>query len=139
MIEIDNRVEAALSFDGVINIASTLNDREVELILTDNDEVHSINKRYRHIDKPTDVLSFPFEEMPNGPLGTIVISYDYVKRLSEELGHPEEDELALLFIHGMLHLLGYDHENDNGEMQEQENRLIQQFNLKSGLIIRSSL
>ena len=61
---------------------------------------------------------------------------DYVKNVSQELGHSYEEELSLLFIHGILHLLGYDHEIDNGEMRKREEELIRQFNLPKSLIIR---
>ncbi len=66
-----------------------------------------INREFRGIDKATDVLSFPSDPFPNAPLGSIIISVDKVQSVAEELGHTPDDEIALLFIHGMLHLLGY--------------------------------
>lgn len=118
-------------------IASSLTPLEVELILTDNTEIAQINQEFRGIDKPTDVLSFPNDPFPGAPLGTIMISVDKVDEIATELGHTQNDELALLFIHGMLHLLGMDHECDNGEMREEEERLVREFNLPSSLIVRT--
>jgi probable rRNA maturation factor len=137
MIELDNRT--SLHFDTTLldSIASELSDQEIELIVTTNDEIQEINKQTRGIDKSTDVLSFPYEVMPMSPLGSIVISADYVEQKAQELGHTSSDEIALLFIHGMLHLLGFDHEVDSGEMRDEEARLIQAFDLPKSLIIRT--
>jgi probable rRNA maturation factor len=71
------------------------------------------------------------------PLGSIVICSEYVVQKAKEFGHTDDDEFALLFIHGVLHLLGYDHEVDNGEMRQEEARLIQKFHLPESLIIRN--
>lgn len=119
-------------------IANDLNAGEIELIFTDNEEIHEINLTTRGYDKPTDVLSFPYEEMPNTPLGSIVISYEYVEKYSKEFKHSFEDEFNLLFIHGLLHLLGYDHEVDNGEQRAKEEELIKKYNLPESLIVRNS-
>ncbi len=71
------------------------------------------------------------------PLGSIVISADLVKEKATEFGHNAEDELSLLFIHGLLHLLGFDHEVDNGEMRDKEKDIIVNFSLPSSLIVRT--
>ena len=96
-----------------------------------------MNKQHRAIDASTDVLSFPYEDMPMAPLGSIVISLDHVQKAAQELQHSNEDEFTLLFIHGLLHLLGFDHEVDNGEMREEELQIIQKFKLPKSLIIRT--
>jgi probable rRNA maturation factor len=83
------------------------------------------------------VLSFPLEEMPHLPLGSIVISIDRAKEVSSRLSHDCDDEVALLFIHGLLHLLGYDHESDEGQMREKEASLIKEFDLPNSLILRN--
>ena len=108
-------------------------DCEVNLLITDNDEVQSLNKETRDIDSPTDVLSFPaldYDEPANfsmveddefnfNPesgelvLGDIVISYDKVIEQAKEYGHSETREFAFLVAHSMLHLFGYDHINDD--------------------------
>jgi probable rRNA maturation factor len=118
-------------------ITSFLSDKEVELIITVNNDMQIYNLKYRNINKPTDVLSFPMEDMPLAPLGSIIISYDFIKEKSLEYKHSEDDEMCLLFIHGMLHLLGYDHEVDDGEMREKEKEIIQNFSLPDSLIIRN--
>ena len=72
------------------------------------------------------------------PLGSMIISVDFVKEKSELYGHTFDEELALLFIHGVLHLVGYDHEIDNGEHRMKEEELIKQFNLPDSLIVRTN-
>ena len=95
-------------------------DCEISLSIVTNDEIHDINKQFRNIDSPTDVLSFPqltFEEgedadvNENGEivLGDIIISIDRAKEQAEEYGHSLKRELAFLSVHSMLHLMGYDH------------------------------
>jgi len=137
MIELDNRTSLEINTHLLYTIANTLTDKEIELIITDDAEIQEINKEYRSIDKPTDVLSFPYEDMTMSPLGSIVISENFVQQKAQELKHTQENELTLLFIHGLLHLLGFDHETDSGQMREEEARLIQEFNLPTSLIVRT--
>ncbi|MDO9056862.1 MAG: rRNA maturation RNase YbeY [Sulfuricurvum sp.] len=137
MIELDNRTDKNYNLALLEQIADTLSTQEIELILTDNDEIAQINREFRDIDKATDVLSFPSDPFPEAPLGSIVISVDKVQSIAQELGHSEDNEIALLFIHGMLHLLGFDHEVDNGEMRQKEVELIERFNLPKSLIVRT--
>lgn len=137
MIELENRTEKNYDFELIENIANHLSEAEIELILTDNDEIAEINREFRGIDKATDVLSFPSDPFPGAPLGSIVISVDKVESVATELGHSQNDELALLFIHGMLHLMGFDHEVDQGEMISKEIELIERFNLPKSLIVRT--
>jgi probable rRNA maturation factor len=86
---------------------------EVAVLLTDDAEMHALNKQWRGIDKPTDVLSFPGDgpEIPGQPqyLGDIAIGYDTALRDAETMGRAFEAHMAHLLIHGFLHLLGYDH------------------------------
>ena len=137
MIELDNRTSLEVNEDYLNALAATLTDKDIELIITSNEEIREINKEFRNIDKDTDVLSFPYEYMPMAPIGSIVISSWHVQTKAKELGHTNENELALLFIHGMLHILGFDHEVDNGEMRNEEARLIKKFNLPQSLIVRT--
>ncbi|MBO7078915.1 MAG: rRNA maturation RNase YbeY [Bacilli bacterium] len=81
--------------------------KDVSLILVDLDEIHKINLEYRHIDKPTDVISF--EEFEDDYLGEIFICVDKVYLQAKEYGHSNEREFAFLLCHGLLHLHGYDH------------------------------
>jgi probable rRNA maturation factor len=137
MIELDNRTDKNYNFALLEQIADTLSEQEIELILTDNSEIAEINREFRNIDKATDVLSFPSDPFPGAPIGSIVISVDKAAEVASSLGHSVDHELALLFIHGMLHLLGYDHEIDNGEMRQKEIELIEKFNLPKSLIVRT--
>jgi len=137
MIELDNRAELSIEETFVQNIADTLTKKDIELIITTNSEIQQLNKQYRQIDKATDVLSFPYEDMPMAPLGTIIISKDFVIEKAKEFGHTQNDEFSLLFIHGLLHLLGFDHEIDDGQMREKEEELIKKFYLPSSLIVRT--
>ena len=86
---------------------------EATLVLTDDDQLHELNHQFLGIDAPTDVLSFPSGEVDpdtgSAYLGDVVISYPRAVAQAAAGGHPVEDELQLLAVHGMLHLLGYDH------------------------------
>lgn len=137
MIELDNRTTLSVDETFLNKIALSLTKKEIELIITSNAEIQELNATYRDIDRATDVLSFPYEDVPMAPLGSIVISEDFVKEKAAEFSHKESDELALLFIHGLLHILGYDHEIDSGEMREKEKYLIEKFGLPSSLIVRT--
>jgi probable rRNA maturation factor len=137
MIETCNKTTLQINEKLLISIANSLTDKDIELIITTDNDIRNINKEYRGIDKATDVLSFPYDEMPMSPLGSIVISSNHVEQKAKELNHTVDDEFLLLFIHGILHLLGYDHEIDNGEMREEEIKLIQKFNLPKSLIVRT--
>lgn len=137
MIDIENKTDLEIDFTKLESILKSLTKKEIELIVTDNDEIQAINKEYRSKDYPTDVLSFPYEDMPFSPLGSIVISKNFVEDKAKELGHTVQDEFTLLFIHGLLHILGYDHEVDNGEMRQMEEKLIKKFSLPASLIIRT--
>jgi len=138
MITIDNQTEYRISAERLQEIARRLSDREVELILCDDERIEELNRRYRGKAKATDVLSFPLEgDLPHQPLGTVVISLDHVREKAREFSHTQEEELALLFIHGLLHLLGYDHETDDGEMRRREAELIRELDLPESLIVRT--
>ena len=136
-IVFENNSKYTIDLCLVTKIASSLTQKEIELILTSNEEIQEINSSTRGKDAPTDVLSFPYEVMPNVPLGSIVISADLVEEKAIVYKHSFENEFALLFIHGILHLLGYDHEIDNGEHRKKEEELIVQFDLPKSLIIRT--
>jgi len=137
MIDFENRSDFEFDVNELKEIYEYLTDKDIELILTTDEEIKKLNKEYRNKDKATDVLSFPLENIPAMPLGSIVISVDTAKRGAEEFGHSVNNEIKLLFIHGLLHLLGYDHEIDNGEMREKEKEIIEKFNLPKSLIIRN--
>ena len=101
-------------------------DPILSVTFVDNEFIHKMNKEYRNVDRPTDVISFAFldneenkEQLlkSKGPvcLGDIYISVDKAKEQAKEYGHPLKRELSFLFVHGLLHLLGYDHMNKEDE------------------------
>ncbi|HHX73457.1 MAG TPA: rRNA maturation RNase YbeY [Firmicutes bacterium] len=107
-------------------------EAEISLTVCDNAAIREINKTWRQVDEPTDVLSFPLwgeeETVPRGrvPLGDIVISLEKALAQAEEYGHSPEREILYLFTHGVLHLLGYDHmeEADRQKMRAAEEKLL---------------
>ena len=92
------------------------NQYEISLLITNDETIHQLNKEYRQKDKPTDVLSFPMED--EVMLGDIVISLDTAKNQAQEREIGLEREIVFLFIHGLLHLLGYDHETSVEDEKE---------------------
>jgi len=108
---------------------------EVCIRVTSDREIRQLNRRHRRKDKPTDVLSFPSSLAEQA--GDIAISADTAAKNAAALGHSVETELKILVLHGLLHLAGYDHEKDRGEMEACELKLRQQFKLPLGLIERA--
>ena len=127
-------------------------EAEVNLTLTDNEGIHIINKEYREIDRPTDVLSFPMlsydapgdfsflmeeneddfnPDTGEAMLGDIIISVDKVKEQAREYGHSELREFAFLITHSMLHLFGYDHmePEEAALMEEKQRRLLEELGI----------
>jgi probable rRNA maturation factor len=98
--------------------------------------VRALNYRYRRKDRVTDVLSFAAEE--RGALGDVVIAAGLAARQARQAGHSLAVELRVLALHGLLHLLGYDHETDDGRMARLERRLRRKGGLVEGLIERGS-
>jgi probable rRNA maturation factor len=105
---------------------------EVDVLISGNKRLQELNQRFRHKNKPTDVLSFP---RPLG--GDIAISVDIAAENAARYGHDVAEELKILVLHGMLHLAGYDHESDNGRMARAEARLRAQLKLPASLIDRA--
>ena len=139
LIDLDNQTSFEVNLDFLKEISDSLTSKDIELIIVTNDEIQKLNQEHREKNTPTDVLSFPLEfDMPNMPLGSIVISIDFVKEKAKHFKHSNSDELSLLFIHGLLHLVGYDHEIDSGEHRAKEEELIKKYNLPNSLIIRNS-
>lgn len=100
-------------------------DAEVSVTFTDNEKIHVLNKEYRGVDRPTDVLSFPLMEkddpLPEGipaSLGDIVLSLEKAREQAAEYGHSFEREASFLCIHSTLHLLGYDHETSEADEED---------------------
>lgn len=117
--------EATLAYEGYKGGA------ELSLTFTDNEGIRKINRKFRKIDAPTDVLSFPlfdfegeeeFSEGEANALGDIVISLERAYEQAEEFGHSRDREAAFLCVHSMLHLLGYDHVNNEDEELDMRRR-----------------
>ena len=106
----------------------------VAVAIISDARVRRLNRVYGKQDRPTDVLSFPSEEP--GCLGDIVIAAGVARRQSTAAGHSLQTELRVLALHGLLHLLGYDHEHDDGRMARVEARLRRRGGLREGLIER---
>jgi len=122
-----SRVSRALPGSGASSVA---------LCLVSDERMRAFNRRYRDKDAPTDVLSFPGDEDPEPDgsrhLGDIVISVATARRQAQSRGHSLPRELKRLALHGYLHLLGYDHETDDGTMLRLERRLVRRLLPKGG-------
>jgi len=111
----------------------------LNILVTSNAAMKSLNRRFRGIDKPTDVLSFSAEpDAGNALAGEIAISGDMASRNARALGHSHADEVKILVLHGILHLRGYDHERDHGRMARREKQLRATLRLPMGLIERTA-
>ena len=104
--------------------------------ITNDPEMALFNQRFRGRKGTTDVLSFP--SGAREPLGDIAISLGLARRQAREWGHSAEDEIRILLLHGVLHLMGYDHETDEGRMRRAEQRWRRKLGLPTGLISRAS-
>ncbi len=109
----------------------------VTVLVTGSREVLSLNARFKGSKHPTDVLSFPAPNFVEGFAGDIAISRDIAARNARLLGHSVADEVRILALHGILHLAGYDHESDGGEMAIKEQNLRKRLGLPASLIERS--
>jgi probable rRNA maturation factor len=113
----------------------------VNVLVTNNQELRSLNRQFRGKDKATDVLSFPSPQLGPGPgkriAGELAISADIARKNADRLGHSAAEEIKVLVLHGILHLAGFDHDRDHGEMAREETRLRQRMKLKVGLIERT--
>ena len=107
----------------------------VTIAILPDGRVRSLNRQYRRKDQTTDVLSFPAEEP--GELGDVIIAFGVARRQAREARHSVATELRVLALHGLLHLLGYDHETDEGQMRRIERRLRRLGGLREGLIERA--
>jgi probable rRNA maturation factor len=112
---------------------------EFSVLLTGDERLRALNLQFRGKDKATDVLSFPsLPEAANGGLGgDLAISLETALVQAAAYGHTLQMEVKILILHGLLHLAGYDHERDQGQMRRRETRLRKQFALPAGLVERS--
>ena len=113
----------------------------VNVLITSSQELRSLNRQFRGADKATDVLSFPSPAMERQRAarvaGEVAISSDIARDNAQSLGHSIANEVKIRVVHGILHLAGFDHEHDHGEMARKESQLRRQFKLEAGLIERA--
>jgi len=109
------------------------------LLVTNSRRMRQLNAQFRGKDYATDVLSFPSPTFVEGFSGDIAVSADIAARNAHSFGHSVADEVKILVLHGVLHLAGYDHESDNGQMAEKELRLRRKLGLPAALIERAAV
>lgn len=112
-------------------------DRPFCCVITSDKQLRRLNREFRNQDRATDVLSFPSDDS-DGSLGDIAISFIRAKHQAKRYGHRVDQEIEILMLHGVLHLLGMDHETDNGEMAQEERKWREHWGLPTGLIERVS-
>jgi probable rRNA maturation factor len=110
--------------------------RPFHCLITTDAELRRLNRDFRGLDYPTDVLSFPSGGEES--LGDLAISVPRARAQAREFGHTVQDEIGILMLHGLLHLLGMDHETDNGRMARAETRWRRKLGLPGGLIERAT-
>jgi probable rRNA maturation factor len=108
---------------------------QMTVALVPDSRIQELNRTFRQVDEPTDVLSFPADEP--GALGDVVIARGVARQQARGAGHDVDTEIRVLALHGLLHLLGYDHEHDGGRMARLEARLRRKGGLREGLIERA--
>lgn len=145
-VRIEDALFETLEQVGILALteAGSLDNYEVSVLVTDNGEIRDLNRTYRKVDSETDVLSFPqFEEEGDGEeplffnetdeivLGDIIISAEKALEQSEDFGHSFDREMSYLLVHGILHLLGYDHETEDekASMRKMEEKILLKMDL----------
>lgn len=145
-VDVDQHISKIIEESIVNTIKIFLEEEnfEISVLIVDNNFIKELNKNYRNVNKETDVLSFPIFEFKNGklledivimedeiPLGDIVISIEKAAQQAEEFGHSLEREVAYLTVHSVLHLLGFDHieDDDRKVMREYEEQILQSMGL----------
>lgn len=130
--EIKNLIGKSIS--AVLKVENLDQNVEVSVSFVGDDEIRDLNREYRGVDKSTDVLSFPMDDefiIDNRILGDVIINTRRVMEQAEELGHSNERELSYLSVHSILHLLGYDHmeDEDKKEMREREKLAMKELSI----------
>ena len=135
-----NLLEEILRAADVVGKIYGVENCELSITLTDDEHIHALNKKYRGVDRATDVLSFAFRESDEPEiigadfeiLGEIIISLERAKIQAEEFGHSFKREIIFLEVHGLLHLLGYDHmeEAERLEMEEEQRFIMQKLEIR---------
>ena len=130
--EIKNLIEKSIA--AVLKVENLHENVEVSVSFVGDEEIRDLNRDYRGVDKSTDVLSFPMDDefiIVSRILGDVIINTRKVMEQAEELGHSEERELSYLTVHSILHLLGYDHmeDEDKKEMREREKLAMKELSI----------
>ncbi len=133
LIKIDEEIENIVekSIEAALKEIEFTDDYEVSVSFVGDDEIHELNRDYRGVDRTTDVLSFPMDDEFTNMLGDIVININKVIDQAKEYGHSEKREISYLTVHSSLHLMGFDHEEeeDKKEMRAVEDRVMEKLEI----------
>ena len=133
LIKIDEEIEKIVekSIEAALKEIDFTDDYEVSVSFVGDEEIHELNRDYRGVDRTTDVLSFPMDDEFTNMLGDIVININKVIEQAKEYGHSEKREISYLTVHSSLHLMGFDHEEeeDKKEMRAVEDRVMEKLEI----------
>lgn len=133
LIKIDEEIENIVekSIEAALKEIEFTDDYEVSVSFVGDEEIHELNRDYRGVDRTTDVLSFPMDDEFTNMLGDIVININKVIDQAKEYGHSEKREISYLTVHSTLHLMGFDHEEeeDKKEMRAVEDRVMEKLEI----------
>lgn len=133
LIKIDEEIEKIVekSIEAALEEIEFTDDYEVSVSFVGDEEIHELNRDYRGVDRTTDVLSFPMDDEFTNMLGDIVININKVIEQAKEYGHSEKREISYLTVHSSLHLMGFDHEEeeDKKEMRAVEDRVMENLEI----------
>lgn len=133
LIKIDEEIENIVekSIEAALKEIEFTDDYEVSVSFVGDEEIHELNMDYRGVDRTTDVLSFPMDDEFTNMLGDIVININKVIEQANEYGHSEKREISYLTVHSTLHLMGFDHEEeeDKKEMRAVEDRVMEKLEI----------
>lgn len=133
LIKIDEEIENIVekSIEAALKEIEFTDDYEVSISFVGDEEIHELNRDYRGVDRTTDVLSFPMDDEFTNMLGDIVININKVIEQANEYGHSEKREISYLTVHSSLHLMGFDHEEeeDKKEMRAVEDRVMEKLEI----------
>lgn len=133
LIKIDEEIENIVekSIEAALKEIEFTDDYEVSVSFVGDNEIHELNRDYRGVDRTTDVLSFPMDDEFTNMLGDIVININKVIEQAKEYGHSEKREISYLTVHSTLHLMGFDHEEeeDKKDMRAVEDRVMEKLEI----------
>jgi probable rRNA maturation factor len=148
-ISVQNEADYSINESRLLAAAQTVlaqhedvSDAELTIVITDDAAVQQLNQQFRHVDAPTDILSFPAEtpdiDLPEAAqyLGDLIVAYPYAAAQAEREGHALHDSLDLLIVHGTLHLLGYDHDTleNRAEMWAKQATCLEKLGISTDIV-----